>query len=200
MKNRDKISLDLLKDIISNTSDQHLDASELHNTNLSEEALFQFANLHAVPPPPNMRDRILSKIQKLSEQQSNIKTFTLNNAPLLTPDTNWLDWVEAVKDVETPGDFENVYLHCFRNDDVAEMFVAWVKNDVAEEVHNDILESFILLEGSCECHIIDSQGSTRVIKMNQGDYILFKIGEVHNIQITSAVPAKAILQWLKLAA
>lgn len=200
MKNKDKISLDLLKDIISNTSDQNLDASELDNMNFSEETLFQFANLHAVPPPPNMREKILSKIQKLCEQQSNIKTFTLDSAPLLTPDTNWLNWVEAVKDIEEPSDFENVHLHCFRNDDVAEMFVAWVKKEVPEEVHHDFLESFILLEGSCECHITGPQGSVRIVKMREGDYISFKIGEVHDIQITSTAPAKAILQWLKLAA
>jgi hypothetical protein len=35
--------------------------------------------------------------------------------------------------------------------------------------------------------------------MSEGDYIAFALGETHDIFITSG-PAKAILQWAKLAA
>jgi mannose-6-phosphate isomerase-like protein (cupin superfamily) len=75
-----------------------------------------------------------------------------------------------------------------------------VKEMVDEEVHYDILESFVLLEGSCECHITNEKGETRIVRMGQGDYISMKLGETHDIVITSSKPAKAILEWRKLAA
>ncbi len=166
----------------------------------TEAALLAYAELYAVAPPLSMRDRILGNINKIKDLQNNSQPFTLDNLPILTPEANWLDWEAAVKGIEPTEDFEDVYLHLLEDTDRRELNLAWVKQEVPEEVHHDVLESFILLEGSCECHIFDGKGGKRVVKMRQGDYISFKIGEVHDIQITSAKPAKAILQWLKIAA
>ncbi len=166
----------------------------------TEAALLTYAELHAVPPPLSMRDRILENINKIKVLEDNCQPFTLDNLPILTPEANWLDWEAAVKGIEPTGDFEDICMHLLENTNIRELNLVWVKQEVPEEVHHDVLESFILLEGSCECHIFDEKDGKRVVKMRQGDYISFKIGEVHDIQITSAVPAKAILQWLKVAA
>ena len=166
----------------------------------TEAALLAYAELHAVKPPLSMRDRILGNMQKLKVLEDNRQSFTLDNLPILTPEANWLDWEAAVKGIEPTEDFEDVYMHLLEDNDIRTLNLAWVKQEVPEEVHHDILESFILLEGSCECHVFDENGNKRIIKMRQGDYISFKIGEVHDIEITSAKPAKAILQWLKTAA
>ena len=197
MKIRLNISSDWLRDILEIENDI---TSTPHDLDQIEQALIEFAQLHAVTPPLSMRDKILSNIQKLSEQKAQRMTFSLDNVPLLTPDANWLDWAEATKSIFPPDNFEDVHLHTLRNDDIVEMNIVWVKQEVPEEVHHDVLESFILLEGTCECHIINEDGSTRVVRMREGDYISFKIGEVHDIHITSREPAKAILQWLKIAA
>ena len=36
-------------------------------------------------------------------------------------------------------------------------FVRFCRNIVEEEVHHDLLESFLILEGSCECHITNEK-------------------------------------------
>lgn len=167
----------------------------------TEEALLRYAEAHAVAPPLSLKDKILGNIQKLNDLSNNRQSISLDNVPLISQESNWLDWEEAVKGIEQPADIENVYFHPLRNDDTVEMNLAWVIEEVPEEVHHDILESFILLDGTCECHIYNEDGSIKkVVRMRAGDYISFKIGEVHDIQITSNVPAKAILQWLKIAA
>ncbi len=167
----------------------------------TEEALLKYAEAHAVAPPLSLKDKILGNIQKLNDLSNNRQSIFLDNVPLISPESNWLDWEEAVKGIEQPADIENVYFHPLRNDDTVEMNLAWVIEEVPEEVHHDILESFILLDGTCECHIYNEDGTIKkVVRMRAGDYISFKIGEVHDIQITSSVPAKAILQWLKVAA
>ncbi len=166
----------------------------------TEAALLAYAELHAITPPLSMRDRILANMQQLKNLENNRLSFTLDNLPILTPEANWLDWEAAVKGIDPLEDFEDVHMHLLEDNDRRELNLVWVKQEVPEEVHHDVLESFILLEGSCECHIFDEKGGKRIVKMRQGDYISFKIGEVHDIQITSAAPAKAILQWLKIAA
>ncbi len=197
MKSRLNISPDWLSDILEMEKGI---ISTLDDLDQTEQALIEFAQLHAVAPPLSMRDKILNNIQKLEKQKAHRSTIALDNVPLLTPNTNWLDWAEATKSIVPPDNFEDIHLHALRNDDIVEMNIAWVKQEVPEEVHHDVLESFILLEGTCECHIINEDGSTRIVRMREGDYISFKIGEVHDIHITSREPAKAILQWLKIAA
>lgn len=197
MNNRYDISLQGLSQNLTDAQGNPPTATDLDKT---EAALLAFAELHAVRPPLSMRDKILGNLKKLKSFEDNRKPFTLDSLPLLTPDANWLDWEDAVKSIKPEEDYEGVYMHLLENNERRELNLVWVKEEVPEEVHHDVLESFILLEGSCECHIADENGHLRVVRMREGDYIGFKIGEVHDIQITSAKPAKAILQWLKLAA
>lgn len=166
----------------------------------TEAALIAFAELHSVELPLSMRDKVLRNLQKLKSLKENRQPFTRDNLPLLTPDANFLDWENAIKGIEPAEDYEDIYLHLLEDNEERELNVLWVKQIVPEEVHHDVLESFILIEGTCECHISNEKGETRIVKMREGDYIAFKIGEVHDIQITSSTPAKGILQWLKRAA
>jgi mannose-6-phosphate isomerase-like protein (cupin superfamily) len=167
----------------------------------TEDALLQFAQAHAVEPPLSIKDQIMAKIAKLNAQKAAQKAFDLNNLPLLTPESNWLDWKETVKDIAKPEVVEDVHLHVLESNEKRELFLAFVKEVVPEEVHHDLYESFILLDGTCECHVFDEAGThLRTVRMRAGDYIAFELGEVHDIQITSSQPAVAILQWLKIAA
>ncbi len=166
----------------------------------TEDALLAFAQSVAKTPPLGLKDKILAKINALNAQAENRTRFSLHNLPLLTPQSNWLDWQEAVKNIVPEEDFENIYLHNLESNDTRDLFVAWVKEFIPEEVHYDLLESFILLEGTCECFITGEDGSNHVVRMQAGDFIEMKLGETHDIKITSPEPAKAILQWLKIAA
>jgi mannose-6-phosphate isomerase-like protein (cupin superfamily) len=167
----------------------------------TEAALLQFAQAHAVEPPLGIKDQIMAKIAKLNAQKATQKSFDLNNLPLLTPESNWLDWKETIKDIPPPETVEDTYLHVLESNDTRELFLAYVKEVVPEEVHHDLFESILLLDGTCECHVFDEAGTPlRTVRMRAGDYIAFELGEVHDIQITSSQPAMAILQWLKIAA
>ena len=165
-----------------------------------ELALQRFAEAHAQTPPLSMRAKILDKIQKLNNQSQNRQKISLDAVPFLTRDANWLDWQEAVARILPPEDYDGVHLEPIREDATVQIFVAFVKEHIDEEVHTDLIESFILLEGSCACLIKNEDGSQRCVHMREGDRIEFQLGEIHDIYITSRKPAKAILQWLQLAA
>ena len=176
-----------------------------HELIAAQEALtaYAIAYSHLTPhaaPPSRLRQNILDKIHALQAQDKKSKLFDINHLPLLTPESNWLDWEATVKHIPTPCDYDNTHLHPIESNDKRDLFVAWVKEYVEEEVHFDLLESFLLLEGSCECHITALNGTKSSVCLYAGDYILLEVGEVHDIQITSKQPVKAILQWLKKAA
>jgi mannose-6-phosphate isomerase-like protein (cupin superfamily) len=198
MENKRDISLDELRTLLMNEDGTAPLAADLAET---ESALIHLAEKMAKQPPLSIKDKILGKIQKLNHQAQTRTYFTLDNLPILTDEANWLDWEAAVAGIAPPDAYENIHLHTLVSDDTRELFVAWVQEFIPEEVHHDLLESFILLEGTCECHIWrDDESTKRIVRMQAGDHIEMKIGENHDVIITSPQPAKAILQWLKLAA
>ncbi|MEO6132012.1 MAG: hypothetical protein ABIQ02_09190 [Saprospiraceae bacterium] len=166
----------------------------------SEEAILRFAAAHAMAPGNGMKEKIMEKIKALNSFQNNRQELKLDHLPLLDASSNWLDWQEVVKEISLPAEFDGIHLHMLENSDERELYVAWVKEYIEEEVHTDIIESFVLLEGTCECRIADANGNARIVRMGVGDFITMLPGETHDVTITSLEPAKAILQWMKLSA
>lgn len=181
-------------------SDEPAIQPDMLDINQTEAALINFAKANSIVPPPALRNSILGKINTLEAQKKEHRPLDASNLPMLDSSANWLEWQSLVEGIEPPANFDNIYLHPLESNDRRELFVAWVKEMVDEEVHHDILESFILLEGTCECHITNEKGETRIVRMTQGDYISMQLGETHDVVITSLQPAKAILEWRKLAA
>lgn len=163
----------------------------------TEYALEQFASCYQEIPPLTLRNRILEQMRVLNAGR---QLIDLKNPPLLTEKSNLSDWTLALQGIEPPSDFEDIHLEPIHQDEKVQLFVAWVRKMVPEEVHHDLLESFMILEGSCTCHIKDIHGTTRQVFMKAGDYITMQLGEEHDIEVTSEKPTKAILQWLKIAA
>jgi len=175
------------------------DASPI-DMQLTEDAILRFAEAHAVSPDPGLKQKILDKIRSLNSANQNRQQLSLDHLPVLDKTSNWMDWQEVIKDIKPPEHFDGIHLHRLESSPKRELFVAWVKEYVDEEVHSDIIESFILLQGTCECHITDENGNARIVRMSAGDFITMNPGEIHDVIITSLEPAKAILQWMKISA
>lgn len=197
MKKKYDLSSDEIRDWL--TEDQEK-APPPKDVLATEDALVDFASAHSIAPPAAWRDKILDKISILNRQKQQRHPIQPDNLPWLDETSNWLDWQEVTESIAQPEAFENIHLHALESNEKRELFVIWVKEFVEEEVHHDLLESFLILEGSCECHIADEKGNTRIVRLGQGDFITMKLGETHDIRITSPEPAKAILQWKKLTA
>ena len=195
LEKREDITTDSLRRHLANG--QEPTAADIAAT---EAALLPLAQMYAKPLPLSLRDQIMGKIQHLNAQKTQRNTISLDDVPLLTPQANYLDWAEAVQGIAPPDPMDNIYLHPIRSDDTVDMFVAWVRDELPLEVHHDLLESFLILEGACACQVYQPDGTVRTVYMREGDFISFCIGEDHEIIVTSPEPVKAILQWLKMAA
>ena len=171
-----------------------------NTVNQTEDALILFAAAHSVAPPAALRHAILDKIKDLNALRANHQQLDVNQLPLLNEESKWLEWSEAVAGIEPPADFDDIHMHTLESNEQRDLFVIWVKEFVPEEVHHDLLESFMILEGSCVCYITNQAGETRTVRLGEGDFITMQLEETHDIHVTSEKPAKAILQWYKLAA
>lgn len=198
MERRTEINVNTIRAWLRQENDAEPTAADIAQ---AEQALQLISDANAIQPPPHLRTLILDKIKRLNQQTLSRTLIDIENPPLIEPESNWLDWQAATAHIQPPTDLDHIYMHPLRSDEVADMFVVFVQDFVPEEVHHDVLESFLLLEGTCVCTVTDLEGHTREEYYGQGDYISFKYGEVHDVQIISTVhPAKAILQWLKKAA
>lgn len=161
-----------------------------------EEALSQLAGFYSIKPPVHTKTKILDNLPLTSKNPSGSGPAY----PLLGPFSKSSDWNSLVSHLSGPEQLEDIHIESLHKDEVLELDVIWVKNQVPEEVHDDLLECFLLLEGSCCCTIKNSEGHQREIIMQAGDFLALEYGEHHDIKVTSPIPAKAILQRLKLVA
>ena len=195
-KNHD-IARDEIRDLLTETPGKPVTPEAITQ---AEDDLIGLAQDYALAPPPALRNKVLDKIRLLNTQKQHRSKLDIHNLPFLDESANLLDWQELTRNIHPPKDFGEIYMHTLEENDQRELFVAWVKEFVPEEVHHDLLESFLILEGSCTCFITGADGSTRTVRLGEGDFFTMQIGEHHDLQITSSRPAKAIIQWKKLAA
>lgn len=175
-------------------SSQH---AEIQHT---EEALIQYALAHSITPPQQNKSRILERLKQEKQSPSFMGNKEKNPFPLLGVYSKMEDWIPLIGDHPGPQEFEGIHMEPLYKDSRIELNLVWVKDMVPEEVHQDVMESFLLLEGSCSCTIEQKDGNTRTVHMKPGDFIALELGERHDIRVTSPYPAKAILQWLSIAA
>lgn len=197
MEKHNNISIKEIDEWLTEGPGEPVSAAEIAET---EAVILKYAEAHSIAPPAHLREKVLSRISKVTSLAAQRTKLQLENLPMLADNSNWLDWEAVVEGIEPPAEFDNIHLHTIESNEKRELFVAWVKEMVDEEVHHDLLESFLILDGSCECHITNEEGEFRVVRLGQGDSITMQIGETHDIIITSLKPAKAILEWRKLAA
>lgn len=102
-------------------------------------------------------------------------------------------WKEKIKDAKRPENAGNIYLHQILNEGKTLQFVAWVRQNVDAEIHEDMVESFMVLEGTCRCLLGDVE-----YNLGPGDYLEIPLFTNHSVEVTSNVDVKAILQRILL--
>ncbi|MEP7268613.1 MAG: hypothetical protein ABI844_13375 [Saprospiraceae bacterium] len=199
MEDKSNFTPEKIKELLQDNSNHIISLEEIHQT---EAALNRYAESYSVQPPRGLSDRILKKMSKLNSQSRHRHPFTLENLPMLTVDSNFLDWEDAVKEISPPQEFDDFYMHVLVSDATRDLMLGWSKHSIPEEVHYDLIESFIVLDGSCECHIWheDAPDTKRKVHMHTGDFLQLELGESHDILTTSPIPVKAILQRIKVKA
>ena len=142
----------------------------------NEEAMRMFLINHSYTPPNSLKKEIWQVIENLESE----KKFTVDKTPVINRYSDHKSWMKVVAPllpVEIEGD---VFTQVIRNDGKVTQTLIKSKVDYPDEVHEDVYESFIVLEGECECYIGED-----IIRLGPGGFINIPLHEHHDVKVLS---------------
>lgn len=159
------------------------------------QALADYALTNAVTPSPRLRNRVLTALSKLGEGYSEGPAFDVKALPRINDFSNAEQWQRTVAAIQPPAGYRNLHVHVLRQDADVEQYLLWVRELIRPEEHHNERESFLILEGHCECSI-----GGAFVQLGPGDYLSVPLDLEHAVRVVSDTPVKAILQRVKLSA
>lgn len=137
----------------------------------------------------DLKSQILETLGQLGEPP----VFDLQRLPLINVYSDSEQWQRTLAGIEPAPEFRNVYVHPLRNHDGIEQFIVWAQQEVRPEQHHDEHESFLILEGECECRI-----GEETVQLKAGDFVKIPLEVEHTVRVLSTEPVKAVVQRVKL--
>lgn len=153
-----------------------------------ELALERHAIANAIEPDPSVRVFTLAAIDFSNRMQQGEQpsiTPLLNESSKIADYAEWLDR----EDMVLPENFASAYAKILTYTPELTCALVWMKGTVTQEVHDDELEKFLVVEGSCLLTV-----GEEVYELVAGDYFEVPLHKVHHAVITSDIPCKVILQ------
>lgn len=147
-------------------------------------------------PPSRVRtaiNQILSENLKLEKAQLGGKEQILDEYIGISKYSKVNQWENLIANFAPPEEFDNVYTKSLFKSDHKELTLLWVKSEVPDEVHINVSECFLLLEGTANCYV-----ENQVYAMQKGDFMQIPLDVHHHVVVTSAIPAKAIMSRVEL--
>ena len=141
-----------------------------------QQALEKFANASAKWKLPDMQEGIWSVLENINKE----KAGDLNNLPVLNKYSDHNRWKRIIMPLmpkEIPNEPQITPL---RNSDGVMQVLMVGKTGVDDEVHVNEKESFLVLEGECECYIGEN-----VYRLGPGGFIEIPLHEHHNVKVIS---------------
>lgn len=152
----------------------------------------QFSSRPLAEAPPvceTTKSELFSKIRNLEFQQR-LEGY---NHELIDSDSCHEHWKAKVSRFEFPTQKEPIHLIPIREEEKVKQYLAWVGSEVPEEVHDNMVESFLVLNGTCECRLENEK-----LELRAGDFLEIPIHTTHQVKVTSHEGIFAILQRIYL--
>ena len=153
------------------------------------DAMENYAMAHAMTPSTTIKPFLMAIIDYSERMKAGEQ---LSFPPFLNPDSKTEEfdtWLNR-PDFDFPGsDKDNITAKIIAHTHEMTTAVVWIKQDSPWEIHDKELESFLIIEGSCD--IIVGDKSNHLVS---GDYFTIPLHESHMVKVTSSTPCKAILQ------
>lgn len=155
----------------------------------NKRALENYANQLAQQPSDSVKAKLFQSIDALIEEQN----ASLNNLPLLNKNSDYKNWLKIVAPLIATHQEKEFSFQVLRDDETVLQMLVWTKVDYPDEVHDHLKESFIILQGDCECYVGEN-----TYKLGPGGYLDIPLFQHHDIKVVKG-PVLAIVQRLKVA-
>ena len=152
----------------------------------AQEAMAELAIQAPVTPPPTLRPKVFAAVR-----QSMTDRIAQGRPPVLHPGSRATDYALWLNDPVNTRPAEAGPVHVIELDEQDGELTAlvWLTHGSPEEVHVDVVEKFLILEGSCEIHIGEERHT-----LVPGSYLSIPLHVPHTVCITSQEPCKFVLQ------
>ena len=160
----------------------------LKELNEISTALQTYSNVYATAPDITLKPAIFSAIDFIERMKGG---EIPSNPPLITSTSSIADYDEWInrKDMVLTPDFDGIYAKVIAHNQSLSMAIIWLRDGSPNETHHHVLESLLILEGTCEVSI-----GEEVHYLNAGDIIHIPLYKAHVVTVTSSIVCKAILQ------
>lgn len=155
----------------------------------TREALFNYSAALSKEPAPHLKEEIWKLLENVNREEK----MDYQELPVLNKYSDKENWLKAVKPL-LPSKLESdIFVKVIRNDEKLEQTLIWTKIDYPDEVHDDLQECFMVLEGECECYVGD-----KVFRLGPGGFLEIPLHVHHDVKIRSEY-VLAVVQRLKVA-
>ena len=164
---------------------------------LAEVELYQltmenYAKGHGIKPPTETKAQIWETLQNLEREEK----MDLQNLPLINKYSDHNHWLSVVKPLLPAEIGETKFLKVITHTPKVLQILAKSSSYFEDEIHTDEMESFIILEGECECTIGQGEGA-KIIHLKPGGYIEIPLHEHHDVRILTP-SVTAIIQRIAI--
>lgn len=159
-----------------------------------EMALEAYSMSQAVTPDPVIKPFLMAMIDYMDRLQ---KGETPTFPPLLSSESKLSDfkpWLER-EDMKPHVGWSDIAAKIIGHTPEVTTAVVWIQYAAPPEIHTDELESFLIIEGTCNIKV-DGQDN----HFAAGDFFTIPLHVSHTVLITSEIPCKAIIQRKRIAA
>lgn len=130
------------------------------------------ATTSAKKPPGEMKDKIWGVLENMVKEQ----VASPDDLPVVNKYSNADNWRRMVSHLIPLGVPEGMDVQMLRQSEGVTQMLVTSSIDVPDEVHENEIESFLVLEGECMCYIGDEQ-----VKLSAGGYIEIPLHVHHNV-------------------
>ncbi len=148
---------------------------------------------YALDSAHNNAEHIRNKTLKLLDNLRLEYEANIDALPLLNKYADHKNWLRIVKPLLPEKLDRTMFIQELRNDNNISQTLIWTAVDYPDEVHDDVEECFIILEGKCRCYIEDE-----VVELGPGGFLEIPLYKHHDVQVLEH-PVLAVVQRVRVA-
>lgn len=152
------------------------------------EALKMYSGETAPEISPATKAMLMATIdytERLKNGEEYVTAQLLNKESKIEDFKNWID----NPTMQLSEDFKSLDAKIISSSPEVTTLIVWLKEGAPIEIHDKEFEHFLIVEGTCTITI-----GTEKHNLVPGDYLAIPLFIEHNVEVTSTIPCKVILQ------
>ncbi len=153
-----------------------------------ELALQRYSELYQVETDPTTKPLLLAQANYISRLEAGEAVTSPPNISPTSKVSDYSEWLDR-DNLQMPPDFAGMHGYIIGATEEKTTLIVWLEHGAPDEIHTDELESFLVVEGTCNIIIGDD-----VVPMQAGDTVTIPLFISHRVEVTSDIPCKVILE------